>query len=388
MINRFLILSVILFLMACSKNSGSGSSAGFPNVLELGEKVIPQISNSRFQTARANPFPLLSRAVTYDGSTTDFSNQLDAIKEVFGNNTNGVNTQVIVQMRLANGAISSGAEKYLNADGTFKNCDSSISSTETAFGAPFFKDSTEPIFFQSTDYELSANYDSGKYSCFATWVASDTDYAIALGREAITSPPADCTDAFKYYIMVGYSTPVGAATGHQIQKVYYDGCEETIAIATHIGTSVTITGSSGGSSLGFNGRFELIGNVSDRSFNLRVGKMDVYADGSTTTNLIEASGIAKPEEGSSTNAHFILRMANMCNEDAACGSPFDKTFCISSGLEDALSVETDTTQCTSYETDFVDLEPFDYVGIVGANGSGHSELSSTGITMNAAAFGL
>jgi hypothetical protein len=182
-----------------------------------------------------------------------------------------------------------------------------------------------------------------------------------LVKKAISSPPAECTDAFVYWIVNGYSgigqenqsetdTRGDIVDGFQSQTMFYNGCTKDVAIAMALSTKypnaeTTINDE-------FNARFELWGNADTSTFELRALKFDGYKDGVPNFNTFLASG-----QASGTSGNLILGFASYTCNNSACASPSISTarrnYCLAlSSTPGALSVDATVANCDDYETAF------------------------------------
>ncbi len=331
-ISGLLIVSALL--------SGCGASNGLPNFGELAAKIPPAIATSSAVTTRADvqyfssPAHTVGRAITYN--TDGWVTNLDALKNVFGTNLSGVNTQIAVQLaQLESLGDTLKGSHYSDTDG-FINCTETISSTTaTAPAAAFPGDS---IFWTQAD--------SGKYTCLIQSQSGGYNYLTMVGREALTTPVDGCAAAnsYNYYVVYGYSNGTATDGGYQLQRIFINGCTNDMKIAMALAAIYP-------SQNNFVARFEMTGNPDTRTFQIRTAKLDGDT-GNYFGNFVEAAGVSQTVNG--TAGYFPAKIRDCSG--ATCNSiGTTKTMCIKTGTTEGSYTQeavTSSTDCDAHETAF------------------------------------
>jgi hypothetical protein len=366
---KTLVLATVLGLIGCGdrKSVGSRSNDLFPNFQTIGSRVVPMVSVSQ-PLMSSDDDRFATMALIYDGDSSEFASDRSFIADVLGNDLNGVNTQIIVQLSQLQSQIEELNRNYTSEDGLPSNCTETLAAAPVNTSTrdlklPFFKDATEKVFWATSTNIASVP----TVTCYVGGSEDGINLGRVFGKQAITSPPTGCTDAFTYWVGSGYSSlnavnsedvvNRGATVNrYQVQGLYYNGCSQDIGIAMALTTIYPLAIPSVNE---FSGRFELFGNAATSVFQLRTLKFDQNS-GSAGFHSIRAAGKAQGF------GNLILEFSKYNCNNAACAAPTvsqtTRQYCLRLGsTEGSVSVDSTVLNCQPHEASLADtsLTTFD-----------------------------
>jgi hypothetical protein len=308
----------LVALLGFASCGGGGSHGGaLPDVAALARNVVPQLSTTTLSAASLRP-----QSLPYNGTPSDFTSVASWLGEILGPDDGGVDTKIMIQLDRMRSIITKVNSTNFDSQGKVTGCDKTLTSSSTV-NTPFFGSNPTPIFWASKVNE------QGKYQCYVKQGASG---GFVFGKAPYANPAVMCSDANEYFVMNGEnistvnpgpggSTPTAA---YEFQKIYYNGCTGDIGLAMSLTTQYGSKSCT--NDCEFDARLELWGNAPERTFQLRVLKLD-GGNGAPVGGFpisfgqFQGAGVASVAGGTTSNLTMSYARVSCTSASSCSASP-------------------------------------------------------------------